>query len=196
MNKYIPKNILKIENFVHLLLGVTINLFGMWLSHTFMLPVRLNCIGTMYTSCMFGSIGGISTAIITTLLASITDRMLISYLFQTIVIAALCGMFYAHKEHKVVELVYFSFILCFTGTLLALPFNLFLRHGHCGNIWGDALFDLMAERRIPVIVNSILGEFLVEFPDMMLSVFLATGCHTLRKRLSSHTIANDKENES
>lgn len=196
MKGFIPQNIFTIKNFIHLVLGITINLIGMWLSYTFLLPVRLNCIGTMYASCMFGPIGGISTAIITTLLGCITDRMLISYLLQTIVIGALCGMFYSHKEHEIVELVYFSFILCFTGTLLSIPFNLILHQGHCRNIWGDALFELMAERRTPILLNSVLGELLVEFPDMMLSVFLTAGCHTLRKRFSSYTITNNKENES
>lgn len=195
MNKYIPQNIFKLENLIHLILGVTFNLIGIWLSYTFILPVRLNCIGTIYASCMFGPIGGILTAIITTLLGCITNRMFISYLLQTIVIGALCGIFYSKKEHKIVELVYFSFILCFIGTPLSALFNIILHQGHCGNIWGDALFELLLEKHSPILLNSILGEFLVEFPDMMLSVFLVAGCHNLRKRFSSYTITNNKENE-
>ena len=193
MNLSVPQKLFTLSNFIKLFIGVGINLLGLWLSYRFLLPVRLNCIGTMYVSCMFGPIGGVATAIITTLLASITNRTLISYLLQTIVIGALCGRFYTNKKHEIVELIYFSFLLCITGTFLAIPCNLIFHQGHTGNRWGDALFDMMMEQHTPMLLNSILGELLVEFPEMILSVFLTTGYLYLRKHFSNKDITDDKE---
>ena len=193
MNLSVPEKLFTLSNFIKLFIGVGINLLGLWLSYRFLLPVRLNCIGTMYVSCMFGPIGGVATAIITTLLASITNRTLISYLLQTVVIGALCGRFYTHKKHEIVELIYFSFLLCITGTLLTLPCNLIFHQGHSGNRWGDALFDMMMEQHTPMLLNSILGELLVEFPEMILSVFLIAGYLYVQKRFSTNNITDDKE---
>ena len=193
MKLSVPEKLFTLSNFIKLFIGVGINLLGLWLSYRFLLPVRLNCIGTMYVSCMVGPIGGVATAIITTLLASITNRTLISYLLQTVVIGALCGRFYSHKKHEFVELIYFSFLLCITGTLLTLPCNLIFHQGHSGNRWGDALFDMMMEQHTPMLLNSILGELLVEFPEMILSVFLTSGNLYLRKRFSNKDITDDKE---
>lgn len=168
------KNIFTAKSLLHILAGIVVNLFGLWLS-TFHLPVRLNTLGTMYTACMLGPIGGSITAALTTLLVAHTKSIFIIHIFPSVAVGIICGIFYRRKNHELVELVSCVFILTATTALLNTPMNLLFRGGTTGNLWGDALFDMMTQHRSPILVNSLMAELLVDFPDMILSIFFTAG---------------------
>lgn len=192
-NQQIKKNIFATKNLIHLLVGITGNLLGLLLSHTLHFPVRLNCLGTMYAACMLGPIGGILTAAIAMFLAMFTRKIFLLYIVPSIAIGIICGSFYTRKNHEIVELVNCAFILCVTSTLLTTPLNLIFRRGYTGNLWGDALFDMMMQHHSPFIINSFMAELLVDFPDMFLSIFLTGGYLYLIKRYIAQPPTTDKE---
>lgn len=172
------------KKFFYLSVGVIANLLGLALSYFFKLPVRLNSLGTIFSACMLGPIGGCFVAVVTTLLTIITSRAYLLYLIPTACVGTVTGFIYPRANFTRVQLIGCSFTLCGIAAITTIPFNICYRHGYTGNRWGDALFDMLSQHHSFFALNSILDELLVDFPDIMISVFLTAMYLHLLKHIS------------
>lgn len=165
------------------LLCMLINFGGRYLSYRFKLPVWLDMVGTCLAIYFAGTIPGIITGFMNNILAAFINPMSFFYAPVSIVIALLSanrmkrGCFYRFST-TLVSGFWIGIISAFIST----PFNMVLHKGYSGNMWGDALFNMLAWEGMPVPLCSIAGECLVSIVDKQLCILIAYGIILLIKK--------------
>lgn len=165
--KYIQKGLL-------VFFCILVNLAGKVLAHSLHLPIWLDMVGTCIAIYVAGLPGGIIAGVSLNLLYGVVDSASIPYALTGLVAAF--GIWFCVKKGYLEEpakAIITSIIIGFICVLVSTPINLILFDGYSGNIWGDALFDMLLWRGFPKGMAAILDEMLVEIVDKQVCILLA-----------------------
>lgn len=153
---------------------ILINLGGKTLAGYANLPVWMDMTGTCIATYFTGLPGGIIAAMANNLLFGLKDITALAYIFTGIMFA--WTFYYCVKKGYIERLsmaLVTSFWLGILCMILSTPVNYMLRGGRCGNIWGDALYDMLDWHGMSHWMCSLAGEAVVEIVDKQLCVLIA-----------------------
>lgn len=171
-----------------------LNAIGTMISHTLSLPFWLDSIGTFLTASILGPVGGGFLGGISACLLSFGNFPKICYTFTGITVGVMAGLYFPRERNDYFQLVCTAAITSITAVIVSTPINMIFYEGHVGNIWGDALFNMLSQSGNSAIFCSVLGQGFVDIPDKVLSLFLATGIFQILKYLKNRKLT--KENHS
>lgn len=185
------KNLVKKSLIV--LVCAALNVLGYLLAARLGLPVRLDMIGSLGAVYLTGIWGGIAAALINSLAIFLIDGVPLFYAIVSVIITL---VFYAFRRRGYVDTLPKSIITGFwLGILCAVsasPINLLAAGGSTGNIWGDALVDMLRWYNCPNVLAVVLGEVLVEVIDKQLCVLAVFGATKLIKKFKPDLISVTK----
>lgn len=180
--RYIMKNIVK--KTLTVLACAALNILGFLLSEKLGLPVRLDAIGTMGAVYLTGMWGGIAAALIKSVAIFLIDGIPLYYAMVGIIIVLVFYVFvkrgYVYTLSKSIITGFWLGLLC---AVLSSPINILVRAGNTGNLWGDALVDMLRWYNCPDVIAVFCGEVLVEVIDKQICTLAAFGIIRLLKKI-------------
>lgn len=186
-----------------LIIGIAVNLIGKYITHNISLPLWLDSIGTIYSAAMLGPIAGAVVGAVSNIsYAIVLEPINLFYMVVNALIGIYVGLFYKKDNNDLFQTLLTAMAISAITIVICVPLNMFAYHGYVGNAWGNALIDMLQNTGTLSgnisIVYSFLGEVFVDFPDKVLSMFIANGLVILNHRIYrgiQHTI-QDKQAKS
>ena len=157
-----------------LFIGIAINLLGKALSNYIEMPFWLDTIGTIYSAALLGPLAGLIVGALSNIVFVYFSIVNIFYVIINILVGIMVGYFYPKSIKNTYQLVYTATILSFVTILCCTPLNILIYQGYTGNIWGDALYELLETKGANLLLRASLGEAFIDFPDKVISVIAAT----------------------
>lgn len=153
---------------------LAVNVLGRYVASRFNLPVWLDMIGTCIAAYFVGTAGGIAVGAAGNLLFGFINPAAMPYAITGTVVAVVLG-FCVRRGYfeELSKAAISSFWIGMLSVLVSTPINLLLYKGYSGNMWGDALFDMLDWNGIPRAFCAIADEAIVEIVDKQLCVLLA-----------------------
>ncbi len=159
------KNILK--NLILLVACVLINFLGRMAADSLELPVWLDCVGTYLAAFFAGPVVTIATAVISQILTCLIINVgSLLYVIPAVIIA-IALIFCKRKKFmkSLYKMVIASFVTGVICVVISTPLNMIFHSGYSGNMWGDALVDMLVWYDFPMIFAATAGEIIVEIID-------------------------------
>ncbi|MCR5101430.1 MAG: response regulator [Butyrivibrio sp.] len=153
--------------------GVVFNIMGRSISYSYSIPFFLDTIGTVLVSVILGPIAGAITGVIYNFIGLFMFSMNLLYALVSISGAFVVG-FFLYKRERVdsFKIVGTSVLAGVVTTIVSTPINLMIQSGMTGNLWGDALVQLLSQYISVKLVCCLAGELLVNIPDKILTVIV------------------------
>lgn len=150
-----------------ILVNVAFRNFAAWLK----LPVWLDVIGTCLSAYYTGIVGGVLTAICSSIIYTFSDSLAIYYIFISVIIG-ICFAIISHKKYLdyYIKAMVASFFIGILSVAISTPINMIINTGKSGNIWGDAFFDMLQWYNVPKYLCALGDEIIVEIIDKQVSV--------------------------
>ena len=164
----------KVEYLIMMFAFIALNLLGRIIVSAFRLPFWLDMVGTVLASCYLSIPGCIIVAATPNILFGIWDPVTMVYALTSVVVVL--ALYYLQKKNMMNVLpkaVGFSILIGILSVIVSTPLNLLFHDGYSGNIWGDALVDMLKWMQMPLVVCATAGELVVEIVDKQISVLLA-----------------------
>ena len=186
-----------------ILIGICINLAGRQLTNLITVPFWFDAIGTIYSAAVLGPVAGMIVGFISNLsYGLLINPLSVVYVIVNMLIGLYIGIFYSEENNDFFQTMIVAMALCMITISVCTPINIIVYDGYVGNKWGNACVAMLQNGSTgPVsIVNSLLGEIFVDFPDKVLSMFIANGLVIISKKtfLNKSKIeekTNEKTNE-
>lgn len=155
---------------------ILIDYLGKYAAMRFQFPIWLDVIGICVASYFVGTAGGIAVGVVNNLLFGFADPYSMPYALTSAAVAAIIG-FSVRKGYfdELAKAAISSFWIGALSVLISTPINLFMRGGYSGNMWGDALFDMLEWSGMPAAICAIADEMIVEIVDKQICVLIAFG---------------------
>lgn len=177
--------------------AVGINYIGKMFAGVLKLPLWLDAIGTALAGILAGPIiGGICGATNNIIYGLTMDPMSAIYALTNLAIGIVIGIL-AHKGmlNSFGKAVMAGLIVALTAALISTPLNIKLWGGQTGNIWGDAVYAYMIAHHAPVWISSFIDEIIVDIPDKIAVLLIATGIYKGLPKKLTILYKNDNETE-
>lgn len=154
--------------------GILLNGAGRWLAGKFQLPIWLDMTGTVLASYFVGIWGAIIAGLFNNAIACLYDTMALVYSLTSVIAALMISVFIkkGYMKHALKAIVS-SFWLGILCTVISTPLNLIFYNGYSGNMWGDALVDMLQWYDVSPGISALAGEAIVEIIDKQVCVMLA-----------------------
>lgn len=152
-----------------LLFCILLNLCGRHYANLFRLPVWFDMVGTCLAIYLLGFPYGVGMTVVSSAVFSFFYQTDFLYVFSGIACAAVLD-YCTRKKYleKLSTILYSSFLAGFSAVLVSTPINLVCNGGQTGNVWGDALFEMLRWYHCPLIPAALAGEVAVEVLDKQL----------------------------
>ncbi|MGN1084965.1 MAG: two-component regulator propeller domain-containing protein, partial [Lachnospiraceae bacterium] len=171
-----------------MLLCILINFLGKYAAASLQLPVWLDVVGTCVAAYFLGPFGGVIAGVTNNLFFGVLNPAAVAYMLTSVAVGLLFG--YCAKKgylENFTKCMVSSFLVGVFSVVVSTPLNLLFYQGKCGNVWGDALFDMLDWYGMPRWLCSVAGEAVVDIIDKQLCValafFIIRGIQRGRKRL-------------
>ncbi|MCM1308227.1 MAG: hypothetical protein NC223_06480, partial [Butyrivibrio sp.] len=153
---------------------IAVDLLGKYAALKFNLPIWLDVIGICVASYFVGTAGGIAVGILNNLLFAAVEPYSALYALTSVAVAVAIG-FCVRKGYfeELSKAAISSFWIGMLSVAVSAPINLIMRKGYSGNMWGDALFDMLDWNGIPTVFCALADEVIVEIVDKQICVLAA-----------------------
>ncbi|MBR1635222.1 MAG: diguanylate cyclase [Lachnospiraceae bacterium] len=171
-------------NILLVIFCVMINYGGSKLAERLSLPFWLDCIGTFIAAIQLGPAAGMIAGGACSILRGMDDFSSLYYIIVSAGVGLVVGIFFPrNRTREAFTVISTAMLAGLVSVILSTVLNIILYDGYTGNIWGDALIDMISgDIRVPLIY-SILGEAFVDMPDKAFSIIIACGLIECFKRL-------------
>ncbi len=162
-----------VRNVVLFIVCVLVNFLGRKLADVGHLPVWLDCVGTYIAAVLASPLVTVLVAVIGQIFVSLENPTSLLYVIPAVVIAL--GLIYCRRKKytdSLYKMVIVSFITGILCVIISTPLNLMFKEGYAGNIWGDALVDMLTWYDYPLVVAAVAGEAVVEIIDKQICFVL------------------------
>ena len=155
-----------------ILICLCINIIGRQIAQSFNLPFWLDAIGTIAVAIEINPIAGAICGMATNIIVSSGDFVAFPYLLVSAAIAITAGFLYPKNNVTQLKVFNAAVMTGLVAALISTPINLKMYGGRTGNIWGDALMDMISRDVQVPIITSFLGQAFVDVPDKALSFLI------------------------
>ena len=183
------EKIKKWQTWILIIICLILNFIGREIAHRLQLPIWFDAVGTIIAAIELGAFGGGFCGALSNAFFFALERDVLSlpYMLVSVVIGVVVGHFFPRKKANSFIFISMAVMTGLVATVISTPINLLLYDGRTGNLWGDAVIDMLSHNiRVPVI-TSFVAEFFVDFPDKTLSFFIASGIILLSRKLKKAT---------
>ena len=173
------------------LLCIGINYAGVIVKGALQLPVWLDTIGTCLAAYYTNIYGAMISMVVVNLMEGIANPMAFPYIIIGIMLA--CAYRFCAKRGYMDEFtpaMIASFVIGVLTVVMATPLDIMFYQGYTGNIWGDALYDMLKFQGYPDIICTLADESVVNIVDKQICVFLA---YQFIRRSNKRTIEKGKQ---
>lgn len=155
------------------LLCIVINIVGRYIAYSLQLPLWLDTLGTFLASYYTNVFGGIIAAIPVNIIFGLDNELSMLYVLVGVVLT-LCMQVCVKRKHweSFIPAMMSSFALGLVASLVSTPIDILINKGYSGNVWGDALFDMMRFYGDSNIISSFASECFINILDKQISVFV------------------------
>ena len=154
-------------------LCVVIDYLGKITAEKLMLPIWFDTVGTMITAIELGPVAGAICGAVFNVVATPVDSMTLPYMLVSAGIGAFIGVFYPRKKVDSFRLVSAGFASGVIAAMISTPINLYTYGGLTGNMYGDALMEMISRDVQVPVVTTFLGQLFVDLPDKVVSILVA-----------------------
>ena len=165
---------LNTKNILFMVLGIVLNLGMRFFTQAIHAPFWLDTVGTAFIACYIGAVPGAIVGVVTNLIIMIGEPIAGFYALTQIAVAFIVGRMYP-KNRDVFLIVCTAVIAGIGAVVISVPLNMLFYEGYSGNIWGDALFDMLSAEGLGKLSCCIAGELFLDMPDKLLTLFVASG---------------------
>ncbi len=161
-------------NWFVILICVLLNLLGRSVAYHLQLPIWLDSVGTIVAAICHGPLVGVICGILLNVITSLYDGVALPYMLVSAAIGIVIGLLYPRGKRNPFRAVSTMVITGFVAAIISTPINLIMYNGNTGNLWGDALMEMLSrDVHVPGLI-SFLGEVFVDVPDKVFSFVVAT----------------------
>ncbi len=154
--------------------AVMVNVGARLLMQRIHAPFWLDTLGTVFTAFYLGPVQAAIVGVATNLLLMIWGPLAGFYALTQIAVAFIVGIMYPRGKDLFV-IVSSAVLAAIGATVVSVPLNMLFFEGYSGNMWGNALFDMLRAEGLGKLSSCILGEFFMDMPDKVLVTFIASG---------------------
>ena len=161
-----------------------LNFLGRHYANYFHLPVWFDMVGSCLAVYLLGFPYGVGITVVNSIIFTLVYRTDFLYVFPGIACAAVLD--YCTRKHyleKLPTILYSSFLAGFSAVLVSTPINLVSNGGKVGNVWGDALFDMLRWYKFPLIPSALAADIAVEVLDKQICLLTSGGIIILFQRV-------------
>lgn len=162
------------ENALIILIGLCLNIAGRVLTNYVSIPFWMDSVGTAFSACLLGAVPGAILGAISSLVFVIGDPVSYAYLTVSVAIGIIVGLVYPRSGKNHYKVVLTAVIVAVVAIFISSPLNMLFYGGYTGNAWGDAMFDMLRASNYPLIFSTIISEAFVDFPDKVITLFIAS----------------------
>ncbi|MCR4903731.1 MAG: response regulator [Butyrivibrio sp.] len=156
-----------------IIIGISLDIICYSIMYNYSMPFFLDTIGTFLVSVLLGPVAGSIVGILNNIICARFGMKDFAYFVVSIAGAVTVSSILHKREH--VD----SFTVVGTGvlsgiimTIAATPVNMIMNNGYTGNIWGDALTEMLSEYINLKVFCCVAGELIVNIPDKMISILI------------------------
>ncbi|MBR5376446.1 MAG: hypothetical protein IK139_04130, partial [Lachnospiraceae bacterium] len=155
--------------------GIVLNVAGESIASYYSLPLYMDSVGTFVVSMLMGPLAGALTGVIMNLVTGGAPGYIWLYSIVSIGGAAAVGHYFYHKDDlDSFRIISASVITALVMTALSTPINMIFNAGMTGNVWGDALAEMLSQYIGVKAVCCVAGELIVNIPDKILTIIALT----------------------
>ncbi|MCR4673873.1 MAG: hypothetical protein K5675_02595, partial [Lachnospiraceae bacterium] len=165
-----------------IIVGAVMNLMGHSIASFYSLPIYMDSFGTFLVAVLLGPIAGAITGLSFNIIAGFGSYRIV-YALVSIAGALTVGLrLYKKDRWDSFTVVGTSVLTGLVMTGIATPLNLYFQEGFTGNIWGDALVEMLSQYTSILLVCSSAGELIVNVPDKIITLILLMGAIYIFKK--------------
>ncbi|MCR4897435.1 MAG: response regulator [Lachnospiraceae bacterium] len=172
------------KNLLLVLVCAAVNILGRVLAQHFSLPIWFDNVGSFYAASALGPFAGATAGAIMTLVVTIWDHTAIWFLPVSVIIGYVVGRTINKINRTSYDYCLATVRATFFPVTLSTIINMFIYGGYTGNVWGDALEEMILDRTglHLMIVVAFIAELFVDFPDKVVSTVFLVGTRHVIKR--------------
>lgn len=164
-----------------------INFVGKFLASALSLPFWFDCLGTMMIAYAYGPLCGGIVGLGLNIAYGLFDPVSMVYAIVSSLIGIACGFLARRKMFDTFfGTLTVGAILTLISVMVSFPLNMIFFNGYNGNIFGNGVFDMLREMKIPFWISSFMGELCVDYVDKnllcMIVFFSMKAIHSLREK--------------
>ncbi|MBO4374090.1 MAG: response regulator [Lachnospiraceae bacterium] len=155
--------------------GVMLNVAGESIASYYKLPLYMDSVGTFVVSMLLGPIAGSLTGIIMNIMVG--GLTVTQWLYAMVSISGAVTVshyFFQKDDIDSFRIISASVATGFVMTAISTPINMIFNSGMTGNLWGDALTEMLLQYIDLRTVCCVAGELIVNIPDKILTLMLLT----------------------
>lgn len=155
-------------------IGFFLNLFGRFISDMWQLPLWLDTVGTCITAYYTNVYGAVAVAVLVNVIIGFSNPATFAYVIVGALLAVLLR-FFVKKGYleKLTPAMMSSFVLGVVTVVAATPLDFLFYQGRTGNLWGDALYDMLHSQGFPPLVCTLADECILNIVDKQFCVLIA-----------------------
>ena len=169
-----------------IILSIAINFGGHFLSQALKLPFWLDTIGTMLSAILYGPLVGAVVGAATSAFTGMISDASGFYMLVGVSVGVLTGFLFPRKNKDMLAIVSIAMLCGLVSASISTPLDIKLYDGMTGNVWGDALYDMLCNLVTVSHFNTMAGELFVDLPDRVLSIFIAFSIAEIVKKLEKN----------
>lgn len=171
MKKIVWKFEPSLKNIGFLLICLIINFIGKFIAMYFSLPFWLDAIGTCYAAVTLGPLAGVIVGGMTNICLEFVFDTCLPYILVSIIIGIVVGIIYP-KDNEFFQAVFTGVLVAILAIVASTPLNMYFYDGYVGNLWGDALYDMLFKNNTPKVLCCVLAQAFTDIPDKSLTLLL------------------------
>lgn len=165
---------LNIRNIILIIVFAALNIGLFFLSKYLRLPFWLDTTGTMAAAVELGPVAGALTAVVSSFTLWLTNGTPLIFCSTAVMTAMIIGLLMTKDKQK--DKLFCVSIALLAGVVTAaisVPIDFALSSGGIGNVWGDALKDMLDLNISSDRFNTVTAEAFIDLPDRVVSLFIA-----------------------
>lgn len=181
---------------IFIVVCILINCFGRALSDFLVLPMRLDSVGTVFTSYVFGPVCGAIVGVTSNIMYCMRSDVSMFYGLSGLVVGVTVGVCAKKGFLKsIFGAMSTAFVVTIFSAIITAPLNFILSDGATGNIWGDGVSGLLREIGCNTEISNVIGEFYLDFVDKVVTIlilFVVVQLYLKRKKKSKKQKKNHR----
>ena len=143
-----------------------INFFGRALAGALQLPIWFDSLGTCLAAYYTNIYGALTAAVAINIIAGTWNPIFYAYIIVGIILA--CAFRLSVKRGYMDALtpaMIFSFVAGVITVIAATPLDVIFNNGYTGNMWGDALYEMLSFKGYPSAICTLADESIINIID-------------------------------
>ena len=156
-----------------ILLGTLINIVDGMFASKLNLPWWLDSIGTFISAVTLGPVAGAVSGALMNVVMELFSPGMLPFAIVSICGGLAVGVFFP-RDRKIdsFSVIATALFAGFVMSVVCTPLNMYFNDGYTGNVWGDALVDMLAENVNFAAFRCLAGCLLVNMPDKAICILV------------------------